>query len=156
MNKSIYFISTIILALTACSFTYAETTDNAVFQQLFDRWTNAFNHKSLAGACALFSKQVTADYRGTATKNYRSLCDGFKRVFNDTNRTYHYSFKLHQVYHEKNLAAARITWYLQVTEHGKPLPVVQDEGLDVLMKDRDQRWKIVNYIGYEVAKSTLK
>ncbi|HEN5499096.1 TPA: hypothetical protein U6294_001840, partial [Legionella pneumophila] len=47
-------------------------------------------------------------------------------------------------------AVARITWYLQIFEQGKLISETQDEGLDVFLKDAQNQWKIINFIGYPV------
>ncbi|EKD71017.1 MAG: hypothetical protein ACD_46C00297G0004 [uncultured bacterium] len=122
------------------------------FQEVFSQWTKAFNQKDLTGSCNLFDKSLTASYQGYSTKNYTTLCDGFKKVFAEKNRRYHYRFKLHQVYHSADLAAARITWYLTINEKGKAPIKVQDEGMDVLKKYEDGKWKIVNYLAYKTDK----
>ena len=62
--------------------------DYLMFKRIFAEWTDAFNRKDLAGSCALFSKTVTANYQGAPRKTYSSLCDGFKRVFQDKERRY--------------------------------------------------------------------
>lgn len=136
--------------LTVSLSAYGHTQDETVFSKLFTDWTTAFNHQQLSPACALFSTQVTADYRGQPPKHYAAICDGFKKIFADPDRRYYYEFKLHQVYREGNLAAARITWYLHITDHGKALPIIQDEGLDILTRDAQGRWSIINYLAYEV------
>jgi len=125
--------------------------DRAMFQALYQRWTDAFNRKDLAGSCALFSPNLVADYRGVPRKNYATIKGGFEKTFARFNSNCKYSFKLHEIYRSGNLAAVRVTWYLTVTERGKPASSVttQDEGLDVLEKGRDGRWQIVNFLGYE-------
>lgn len=126
--------------------------EKAVFHDLFENWTKGFNNKDLTVSCALFSKSVIADYRGVPQKNYDDICNGFQKIFKDPNRKYQYRFKLHDVYHSGDLAAVRITWYLVVEEqenNKKVTHTIQDEGLDVLEKNKDGKWQIVNYIGYE-------
>jgi len=127
----------------------ANASDRDEFTALFEHWTTAFNHKDLSATCALFAKNVSANYRGTPRKNYASICGGFKKIFHDPNKQYRYQFRLHQIYRSQNLAAVRITWYLQMLEKGKSLVHTQDEGLDVMRKNQGQ-WQIVNYVGYQV------
>lgn len=142
-------VLTIALLFTTA---YAKESDYHTFDKIFSDWTTAFNNKQLETSCALFAKNVVADYRGTPQKNYDTICNGFKKIFADKNKQYHYRYKLHYVYSDEKIAAARITWYLQITENGKTLPETQDEGLDVFRKDFDGKWVIENYLGYEVAK----
>ena len=104
------------------------------FETIFSNWTDAFNRKDLINSCRLFSKDITAHYQGTPVKNYNSICDGFKKIFQES-RKYQYRFKLHEIYRSNNLAAVRITWYLQVTENGKIISKIQDEGIDIFQRE---------------------
>lgn len=124
--------------------------DHAVFNVLFTAWTTAFNGKNLPQTCALFSSELKADYRGAPQKSFTSICDGFKKVFSENSRRYVYRFKLNDIYHTGDLAAVRITWYLDIYENEKLILTTQDEGLDILQKTA-AGWKIVNYLGYEVS-----
>jgi ketosteroid isomerase-like protein len=127
-----------------------ESQDYALFEKIFTDWTLAFNQKKLAPTCALFSKELTANFQGAPLKSYNSICEGFKRVFKQKDKSYRYSFKLNQIYRSGNLAAVRITWYFHEYEQGKLISKTQDEGLDVFLKDSNNQWKIVNYIAYPV------
>lgn len=126
----------------------APSPDYLEFNHLFSHWTKAFNQKDLKTSCNLFSKSVTADYRGFPQKNYSSICDGFKKIFQEHDKIYHYDFDLKQVYRSGDLSAARITWYLSIYSNGKLISKTQDEGLDVLVKNKEGQWQIVNYLGY--------
>lgn len=118
------------------------------FKNIFTDWTNNFNQKNVSKSCALFSKQVVADYQGISQKNYNSICNGFKKIFTLQNQRYQYRFTLHHVYRSGNLAALRITWYLRLYENEKLKSITQDEGIDILEKNKAGEWKIVNYIAY--------
>lgn len=128
---------------------FAAEKNNAMplFQHIFSVWTDAFNRKDLAGSCDLFSVHVEANYQGAPRKNYESICNGFKKVFQE-NRDYKYHFKLHQVYHSNDMASIRVTWYLQIYKHGKVISRTVDEGLDVFQRDKEGRWKIIYYLAY--------
>ncbi|KTD74964.1 YybH family protein [Legionella waltersii] len=127
-----------------------ESNDYALFEKLFTDWTLAFNQKKLAQTCALFSKDLKADFQGAPIKSYDSICEGFKKVFRQKEKRYHYRFKINQVYRSGNLAAVRITWYFLEYKKGRLISKTQDEGLDVFLKDSNHQWKIVNYIAYPV------
>lgn len=138
-----------MVTINAQAKTNTHKEDHQLFERLFTDWTAAFNRKDVTGSCQLFSKSVIANYQGIPEKNYTSICDGFKKIFNMNEQRYHYSFKLHDVYRSGNLAAVRITWYLRVYEDGKLKSRTQDEGMDVFEKNEAGSWQIVNYIGYE-------
>lgn len=144
-----FLLLVIVLLTTSSVYANQEKNDPLLFEKLFADWTKAFNNKDIVNSCDLFSKSVIANYRGIPPKDYVAICDGFKKIFKEKNRKYRYRFTLHEIYQSFNLAAIRITWYLTVTEKNKPTMVSQDEGMDVLQKNKDGRWKIVNYLAYE-------
>lgn len=152
MNRFISSLLFLLIVFSGFSNLYAanENNDFALFEKIFTDWTVAFNQKKLAPTCALFSKSLIANYQAAPQKNYTSICEGFKKIFREPEKSYQYHFKLNQVYRSGNLAAARITWYLQVYEHEKLISEIQDEGLDVFLKDSHNQWKIVNFVGYPV------
>lgn len=131
----------------------ASSEDRMIFKKLFTDWTTAFNNRELVKSCDLFSLHVVADYRGIKRKNYTNICNGFKKIFTDDLRKYHYSFKLHEIYKSEFLAAVRITWYLKITNKNGSVTYVQDEGLDILEKNGKNKWKIINYLSYPTGNS---
>jgi len=143
---SITVVSTLLI--TAKAHANQAKNDTVIFQQLFSDWTEAFNQKDLSRSCALFSKKVVANYQGVPEKNYSSICDGFKKIFEEKDKRYQYRFKLHHVYRSNTLAAVRITWYLNISENDKPISEVQDEGIDIFEKNEQGQWEIVNYIAF--------
>lgn len=122
--------------------------DQKLFEKIFTNWTTAFNHKDLHASCDLFSKSVIANYQGQPKRNFKSICDGFSKIFSSSTQRYHYSFKLHNAYRSGSLAALRITWFLHIYENNKLKSTTQDEGMDIFEQDKLGRWKIVNYIAY--------
>lgn len=151
MEKRIIFIF-VVLSILFSSTLYADQNreDDLLFNRLFREWTAAFNKKDLPASCDLFSKSVIADYQGYPEKNYSSICHGFEKIFLDKNRTYQYRYKINHIYHSGDLAAVRITWYLTLYENHKQLPMIQDEGIDILKKENDGKWRIVNYLAFKV------
>ncbi len=146
-----YRIIIIVITLIFSSAAAADSQQNKeLFETIFSQWTQSFNHKDLAGSCSLFSTSLVADYQGTQQKSYASICDGFKKIFQQQERQYQYQFKLHDIYRDGNLAAVRITWYLSIYRNKKLISYVQDEGLDIFIKNQDGGWKIINYLGYPV------
>jgi len=142
----------LVLLFTFSSIVTAEPPQNNQkdFEDIFNQWITFFNKKDLAGTCALFSKNVVADYYGFEQRNYTMICDGFKDAFQQKENRYEYQYKLHHVYQERNLAAVRITWYLKIyDEKNKVISAVQDEGIDVFEKEDNGKWVIVNYLAFE-------
>ncbi len=145
--NSILFI--LLLSLTSSLYAVQTKNDISTFEELFSNWTYSFNHKDISKTCGLFSTNVIANYQGIPQKNYSSICNGFRKIFKEKHRKYQYKFKLHNIYHSQNLAAVRITWYLYVYENNKQISVTQDEGIDILEKNKQGKWQIINYLAYE-------
>ncbi len=153
---SVKGLQIILLAcLTFClaSISYADNSndDMAVFQTLFQHWADAFNKKNISASCAIFSPQISADYLGFPTKNYTIICDGFKKIFEEKNREYRYQFKINHIYRSGDLAAVRITWSLDIFENNARISTTKDEGLDILQKQTNGEWQIVNYLSYPIS-----
>lgn len=152
MRKMLKLKIAIFLVLTFFTLTIAHAnsveSNRESFDKVFYDWTNAFNQKDLELSCGLFSKKVVANYQGVPQKDYKAICNGFKKTFKEKNRDYHYRYKLHDIYTSGDLAAVRITWYLTVYETGKVISEVQDEGIDILEKNKEGSWQIVNYIAF--------
>ena len=134
--------------LTTVSAAAADQNDGVIFEDLFKKWTDAFNRKDIVGSAGLFSRKVVADYQGVPRKNYTTIYYGFKKIFGETKQQYKYRFKLRDLYRSGDLAAVRITWYLDISEEGKPTTTVEDQGLDVLQRNKDGTWQIINCIAY--------
>ncbi|MCC5015227.1 MULTISPECIES: hypothetical protein [unclassified Legionella] len=152
--KKEYVTLLVSLALLCSQVAFgAISEDRVFFKKLFTNWTTAFNNRELAKSCNLFSVHIVADYRGISRKNYTNICNGFKKIFADDTRKYHYSFKLHEIYRSEFLAAVRITWYLEIANKNGGVIHVQDEGLDILEKNSKGEWKIINYLSYPTGNS---
>ncbi|VVC75377.1 hypothetical protein AQUSIP_06670 [Aquicella siphonis] len=143
-------ISLISVSLTSNGYA-SKANDKVLFQELFKSWTKTFNQKKYPEVCDLFSKSIVADYQGSQRKNYSKLCFGFKKIFKEKNMVYHNNFKIHKIYHSNNLAAVRITWYLDIYKNGAHVSTIQEEGLDILQKQSNNQWQIVNFIAYPVS-----
>lgn len=150
MRFLLYFLVLTLLTLNT-NIICAEKS-SLIFENLFKHWTIDFNNKNLSKSCALFSKHVSASYQGQPRKNYRLICDGFKRIFAQKNKRYRYKFNLNNVYHCKNLAAVRITWFLEIQQNHKTITKIRDEGLDILQKNAHGNWQIINFIAYPIKK----
>lgn len=145
MPKLLYSIFVIMILFS--THVFASPLDENMAKKIFNEWTFAFNHKKLEKTCDLFSSQVIASYQGVPTKNYHAICDGFKKIFQQTAFRYEYKYSLRQMYSSDTLAAIRIVWYLNVFKNGKLISSSRDEGLDVFQFENAQ-WRIVNYLGY--------
>lgn len=146
-----WMISLVLPFLLAIPGAHAEPPgDRAMFQALFEAWTQAFNQKKYPEVCELFSVSIAADYQGAATKDYAAMCEGFRRIFAEEDTVYRNAFRLHEIHRSGDLAAVRITWYLHVSRKGVPAVSVREEGLDVLRRQANGKWQIVNFIAYPV------
>ena len=147
-------VASLIVALSAASVSSARANaaeDQATFQAIFSAWTQAFNEKRFPEVCNLFSRSVVANYQGAPPKDYSGICNGFKKIFQEKDVVYRNDFKIRQIYRSNDMAAVRITWYLDVYKEGAHLSSIQEEGLDVFQKQANGRWEIVNFIAYPVS-----
>lgn len=154
MTMCKFFRLLAILLFIFISNSYAKTTeDQPNFQAIFSSWTDAFNQKKYPEVCDLFSPSLISNYQGAPQKNYTKTCEGFQKIFlqeKQKNISYHNDFKIHQIYYSGNLAAVRITWYLDIYKNGKLSSSIQEEGLDIFEKQPNGQWKIVNFIAYPI------
>jgi ketosteroid isomerase-like protein len=141
----------IALSLACMSSAHADAAeDRETFQAIFSAWTQSFNEKRFPEVCNLFSRSLSADYQGARTKDYAGICNGFKTIFQEKDVIYHNDFKIHQIVRANDLAAVRITWYLNVYKEGAHVSAIQEEGLDVFQRQANGNWEIVNFIAYPV------
>jgi steroid delta-isomerase len=113
------------------------------------QWTAAFNAGDAEKTCALFSRELRADYRGLPERGYAGQCDILKRSLDDTTRRYSYALAIKEILVWNDVAVVRLTWMLTITpKEGKPITSIEP-GLDVFRKEADGRWRIVRYMAYE-------
>jgi uncharacterized protein (TIGR02246 family) len=102
----------------------------------------------MAGTMSIFAPTCVASLPDANHKTYEQIYAGFKKLFADKERDYKYTYSVHNIYHEGNLAAVRITWHLTTTSPGKPAEKNDELGLDVLQKDAKGAWAIVNWVAF--------
>ena len=146
------FVLTILLncILTLMSPVEAKSnpTDALMFDRLFADWTQAFNNKNLEATSNLFSKDCVSSNPGAPHKDYAAICGLFKTLFAQTEKTYHYRYKIQDVYRSGDLATVRITWYLDISKDGKLISKSEEQGIDIFQKNVNGVWQIVNFIAY--------
>lgn len=151
MCQKLSYLLAFLLMITISSIGFALNKEDRVdFQKIFAEWTAAFNEKKFPVVCNLFSKSIIANYQGAPQKNYAMICDGFRKIFQEKETIYHNDFKIHAIYRSNDLAAVRITWYLTVYKKGIQISSIQEEGLDILRRQTNNKWQIVNFIAYPV------
>ena len=126
--------------------------ENVSRQEITDalaRWTVDFNAGDAEKTCALFSRELRADYRGQPERGYDGQCDILKRSLSDTTRRYSYALAIKEILVWDDVAVVRLTWTLTITpKDGKTITSIEP-GLDVFRKEADGRWRIVRYMAYE-------
>jgi uncharacterized protein (TIGR02246 family) len=126
--------------------------ENASRQQITDaltQWTADFNAGDAEKACALFSRDLRADYRGQPERGYDGQCDILKRSLGDKSRRYSYALAIKEILVWRDVAVVRLTWTLTITpKEGQTITSIEP-GLDVLRKEANGRWRIVRYMAYE-------
>lgn len=124
------------------------SADAKSFDKLYADWTKSFNKKDMAGTMSIFAPTCTASLPDATHKTYNQIENGFKKLFAQKNKSYQYTYDVHNIYHEGDLAAVRITWHLAVSEGGKLLEKTNEHGLDVLKRDTNGAWQIVNWVAF--------
>jgi len=144
----------LFLTLTLASLSplsaHADTTalDRKSFDKLYSDWTMAFNKKDMVGTMRIFAPTCVASLPDATHKTYAQIDRGFKKLFADKEKSYRYTYDVHDIYHSGDLAAVRITWHLTVTEKGKIADTTNEHGLDVLQRDKQGAWQIVNWVAF--------
>jgi ketosteroid isomerase-like protein len=151
-----YVAAALIVALLVSASVRAE--DNVSRQESSSRkeitdaltqWTSDFNAGDAEKTCALFSRELRADYRGQPERGYDGQCDILKRSLSDKTRRYSYALAIKEILVWNDVAVVRLTWTLTMTpKDGKTITSIEP-GLDVFRKEADGRWRIVRYIAYE-------
>jgi ketosteroid isomerase-like protein len=113
------------------------------------QWTADFNAGDAEKTCALFSRELRADYRGQPERGYDGQCDILKRSLSDKTRGYSYALAIKEILVWNDVAVVRLTWTLTLRpKDGKTITSIEP-GLDVFRKEADGRWRIVRYMAYE-------
>lgn len=123
-------------------------SDRDIFQDRFQTWTDAFNRKDYPGTCDLFSQRLKSNHQGIPAEDYQAISENFKKVFANKSRVFKYKFKLHETYRSNDLGVAKITWYLETTEKGKPTTTSEAISMDIFEREKDGKWRIVNFVSY--------
>ena len=113
------------------------------------QWTTDFNASDAEKTCALFSRELRADYRGQPERGYDEQCDILKRSLGDRTRRYSYVLAIKEILVWNDVAVVRLTWTLTITPQEDKKITSIEPGLDVFRKEADGRWRIVRYMAYE-------
>jgi ketosteroid isomerase-like protein len=126
--------------------------ENGSRQEITDaltQWTADFNAGHAEKTCALFSRELRADYRGQPERGYDGQCDILKRSLSDPSRRYSYALAIKEILVWNDVAVVRLTWTLTITPKDSNTITAIEPGLDVFRKEADGRWRIVRYMAYE-------
>ncbi len=150
-----YVVAVLIAALLVSTPARAEDMsrqENVSRKEIIDaltQWTADFNAGDAEKTCALFSRELRADYRGVPERGYDGQCDVLKRSLSDKSRRYSYALAIKEILVWSDVAVVRLTWTLTLTpKDGKTITSIEP-GLDVFRKEADGRWRIVRYMAYE-------
>ena len=150
-----YVVAVLVAVLLASAPARAEDTsrrEDTSRKEITDaltQWTAAFNAGDAEKTCALFSRDLRADYRGQPESGYDGQCDILRRSLNDKTRRYSYALAIKEVLVWGDVAVVRLTWTLTITpKEGKTITSIEP-GLDVFRKEADGHWRIVRYMAYE-------
>jgi len=148
-----YVVAVLIAALLVSTPARAEDMsrqENVSRKEIIDaltQWTADFNAGDAEKTCALFARELRADYRGVPERGYDGQCDILKRSLSDKSRRYSYTLAIKEILVWSDVAVVRLTWTLTLTPKNGDMITSNEPGLDVFRKEADGRWRIVRYRG---------
>jgi ketosteroid isomerase-like protein len=141
------------LAAATCSTVSATEPGEAIRNAIAD-WTKAFNSHEAGRVCALFSRDLVADYQGQPERSYEELCRLLSDSLKDPEKSYRYAADVREVLVSGRLAVVRLVWTLHVSrKDGRPVETVKEPGIDVFRLEPDGSWKIFRYLAYPMPTS---
>jgi uncharacterized protein (TIGR02246 family) len=144
----IFLTLAIVLACQSSAWADTSSVDRKSFDKLYSDWTESFNKKDLVGTMKIFAPTCVASLPDATHKTYDQIDQGFRKLFADKEKSYQYTYDVHNIYQNGDLAAVRITWHLTVNEKGKVVDKTNEHGLDVLQRDTHGAWQIVNWVAF--------
>lgn len=122
--------------------------DRAAIIQRFERWTDAFNAKDVAGSCDLFAPDLIYSFPGMLRGTRETICKNFEKLFARTDLQARYAKPdIHEIIVSGDVAIVRLTWTL-TTEAGGTKDTTTEEGMDFFQRQPDGRWSIARYIAF--------
>jgi ketosteroid isomerase-like protein len=149
------YVACVVAALLVSASARADETsrqENVSRQEITDaltQWTADFNVGDAEKTCALFSRELRADYRGQPERGFDGQCDILKRSLSDKARRYSYALAIKEILVWNDVAVVRLTWTLTIAPKDGPTITATEPGLDVFRREADGRWRIVRYMAYE-------
>jgi steroid delta-isomerase len=138
------------LAAVSAAAAQGDTPDQAAIRAALTQWMADFNAGRADKVCALFARDLIAQYRGQPERSYDQLCDLLKRSLGDRSKRYRYGLAIKEILVAGDLAAVRLTWTLEVHDKDATSATTSEEpGLDIFRRQGDGSWKISRYLGYE-------
>jgi len=116
------------------------------------KWAADFNAGKSDRVCALFARDLIAQYRGQPERNFDSLCDLLKRSLNDRTKKFSYALDIKEIIVAGDFAVVRLTWTLTVQGKDASAETIDEPGMDLFRRQSDGSWKIFRYIAYDVSR----
>jgi len=124
------------------------TSDAKSFDKLYADWTKSFNQKDMVGTMSIFAPVCEAALPDANHKTYDQIEAGFKKLFADKSKSFKYTYDVLHIWRSGDLAAVRITWHLSTYENGKLIDKNDELGMDVLKRNKQGTWQIVNWVAF--------
>lgn len=100
--------------------------------------------RDVDAACDLFAEDAILVYPGTPDRDRDAFCRGLNERLGDADFTLSYEPpEIQQVVIDGDTAAVRLIWTGTATSAGGEAETWREQGLDVLVRDTDERWRIL-------------
>src|SRR5258705_596316 len=152
MRDCRHVVACVVVAMLMSVPPFAHADDSASRNEITDaltQWTADFNAGRADKTCALFSRELRADYRGQPERGYDGQCDLLKQLLGDSTRTFSYALAIKEILVWGDVAVVRLIWTLTIRPKGCAEITAIEPGLDVFRRERDGRWRIIRYMAYE-------
>lgn len=136
----------IALALLVAGAAGANADDADNIQDLYADWNAAFNAGEADGICDLYAPDLRSVDRGQPDRGFDEVCRILLDSLSDPTHEFRYLIDVKDIFVQQDTAVVSATWTLFIS----PFNVtVVEEGLDVLRRDPDGRWRIVRSMSFE-------
>jgi len=122
---------------------HAAQTPRAAVVAALDAWPGAWERRDADAICGLFARDAVLLFPGRPDRDYATACTQFRRLAADPDTEIRYRRPhIQSVAVSGRLAAVRLIWTVTIRSGDGPAETSREQGLDVLRRGADGRWRI--------------
>jgi uncharacterized protein (TIGR02246 family) len=143
-------IACILAAAAMPGGTKAAPSARAHVVAALNAWPGAWERRDADAICDLFARDAVLSFPNSADRDYATACRQFRHIAADRSTTSRYDRpQIQQVDVSGGLATVRLIWTATVhNAAGTVIERTREQGLDVLRRGRDGRWRITISLAY--------